>query len=87
MTPSDVIEAVQKYGEPEIAALLGGLCGPCGVLATAPLDALLGLADAVAKAIQAKSELAQMQAAVKAADAAADLAEAAALAAPPGSLP
>jgi hypothetical protein len=75
--PSDVIEAVHTYAEPEIVAVLDGLCG-CGWVA-APLDALLRLSESVAKAIEAKNELAAMRAAVAAADTAADVAEAEAL--------
>lgn len=44
-----------------------------------PVDALLRLADAVAKEIEAKNERTAMQAGVEAADAAADAAEAEAL--------
>lgn len=77
--PSDVIEAIQTYGEPELDVFLSSLCGPAGPLMAASLDSLLKLADAVAKMVQAKNELSAMQAAVKGADAIADEAEAAAL--------
>lgn len=80
MKVSEVIEAVQTYGEPELAALLDGLGG---ALAVAPLDALLRLADAVAKLVESKTELAAMHEVVAAAVAAADAAEAAALATKP----
>ena len=73
--PSDVIQAVRDYGEPEIAQVLDGLCG-CGGLLTAPLDALLRLAEAVASAIESKSELDDMRSAVQGADATVDATEA-----------
>lgn len=76
MKASDVIEAVQKFAEPELVAFVDGL-NPA--LALVPLDALLRLADAVAKMIEAKNELAAMRAAVQAADASVDAAEADAL--------
>jgi hypothetical protein len=81
LTPDQVIEVVRTYGEPQLEKLLDGLCG-CGGLVTAPLDALLRLAEGVAKAIEAKNEKSAMAAAVQATDATLDAAEEEALKAP-----
>ena len=83
MNVSDVIDALHTYAVPEAELLINSLCG-CGFLAKVPLDALLNLASAVAKEVEAKNELAAMRAAVQGADAAADAAEQAALEATQG---
>lgn len=69
---TDVLQAVQTYGEPELVQLLDGL-GP--VLSKVPLDALLRMGEAAAAAAKASTELAAMRAAVAGADAAADAVE------------
>lgn len=77
MSVSEVLSAVQGYGEPELALLLQGLAPH---LSRAPVDALERLVQAVAAAAQAKSELSAMKGAAAVADAAVDAAEAEALA-------
>lgn len=79
MSPSDVIESIRQYGEPELEQFIAGLCGPCAPFVNAPLDALLRLAEVIAQAIDSKTELGDMRAAVQATNVAIDAAEAEAL--------
>lgn len=65
MTVDDVLNAISTFGAPELAKVLDGLC-PC--FALIPVERLVQLGVDVAKAIEAKNELAEMQAAVKAID-------------------
>lgn len=73
---SQVIEAIQTFNDSDVGQFVEGFVP---VVKKIPLDLLLKLADAIAKEVQAKTELAAMQSAVSAADAAADAAEAEAL--------
>lgn len=70
---SQVIAAIRTFGAPELQQVLDGLC-PCFELV--PLDSLLKFAEDVAQAIEAKTELEQMRAAVKSSDQTLDVAEA-----------
>lgn len=73
MKVDQLIDIIRLYGEPEIAAFCGGLCG-IGV------DFALKFAAAIAREIEATNEKQAMQAAVKAVDAEMDASEAADLA-------